>query len=170
MAETFQQYTARMLSLAEGADPLTVLSTTPARIATLVAGRPLDDLRWTPTPGRWSIVQILSHLADTEIVFAYRVRMMLSASGTTIQAFDQDAWSRSQHADASDPYASMALFAAVRASMVGLLRSLTDEELDRYGMHEERGKETVRHLMRMYTGHDRNHLAQIERLVTDARA
>lgn len=88
MKETFQEYTARMLSLAEGVDPLSVLVTTPARIGTLLMGRSPADLRWTPEPGRWSIAEIALHLADVEIVFAYRVRMILSAPGTPIQAFN----------------------------------------------------------------------------------
>ena len=92
--------------------------------------------------------------------------MILAASGTAIQAYDQDAWSRAQHAEASDAQHSLALFTAIRESMVRLLRGLTDEELERYGMHSERGRESVRHLLALYAGHDRNHLAQIERLLT----
>ena len=166
MKETFAEYTARMLSLSAGADPLEVLSTTPAAIARWIDGRSLGELQRPPGPGRWSVAQIVSHLADAEIVFAYRVRMILSASGTPIQAFDQDAWSRVTRAEASDPRQSQALFAAIRASMLPLLRGLSEEELERYGMHAERGRETVRHLLSLYAGHDRNHLAQIERLLT----
>jgi hypothetical protein len=165
MKETPQQYTARMLSLAEGSDPLTVLATTPGRVGALLAGRTCSDLQRTPEPGRWSIAQIVSHLADVEIVLAYRLRMILSAPGGRIQAFDQDAWVGSQHAERSDAQVSLPLFAAIRASTVRLLGSLTDEELDRFGMHAERGQESIRHMMRMTTGHDRNHLAQIERLI-----
>lgn len=165
MKETPQQYTARMLSLAEGSDPLTVLATTPGRVGALLAGRASSDLQRTPEPGRWSIAQIVSHLADVEIVLAYRLRMILSAPGGPIQAFDQDAWVVAQHAERSDVQVSLGLFAAIRASTVRLLGSLTDEELDRFGMHAERGQESIRHMMRMTTGHDRNHLAQIERLI-----
>ena len=85
---------------------------------------------------------------------------------TPIQAFDQDAWSRALHAESSDTHRSLTLFAAIRESMLPLLRGLNAEELDRYGMHSERGKESVRHLLALYAGHDRNHLAQIERLLT----
>ena len=53
----------------------------------------------------------------------------------------------------------------MRAALLRLLRGLNDEELDRFGMHAERGKESVRHLISLYAGHDLNHLAQIERLV-----
>ena len=170
MNETPQQYTARMLSLAEGLDSLAILATTPGRVGALLAGRSAGDLQWMPEPGRWSVAQIVSHFADVEIVLAYRIRTILSAPGGPIQAFDQDAWVTAQHAERSDAHVSLSLFAAIRASTVRLLGSLTEEELDRFGMHAERGKESIRHVMRMTTGHDRNHLAQIERLVVDARA
>jgi len=166
MTETFQEYTARLLSLSAGADPFEVLAATPHTIAGWIAGRSTSDLQRAPSPGRWSVAQIVAHLADAEIVFAYRVRMILSSSGTPIQAFDQDAWSRVQHAESSDPRRSLALFTAIRESMLPLLRGLNDDELERYGMHAERGKESVRHLLALYAGHDRNHLAQIERQLT----
>ena len=165
MTETAQQYTARMLSLAEGLDPLTSLATTPGRVGALIAGRSTDDLQRSPEPGRWSVAQIVSHLADVEIVMAYRIRMILSTPGGPIQAFDQDAWVASQHADKGDAHASLALFTAIRAATVRLFGSLTDDELERFGMHAERGVESIRHIMRMTTGHDRNPLAQIERLI-----
>lgn len=166
MTETFQEYTARLLSLSAGADPFEVLASTPRTIAGWIANRRSADLQRAPSPGRWSIAQIVAHLADAEIVFAYRVRMILSTSGTAIQAYDQDAWSRVQRAEKSDAHRSLALFSAIRESMLPLLRGLTDEELERFGMHAERGKETVRHLLALYAGHDRNHLAQIERQLT----
>lgn len=166
MIETFQEYTARMLSLLGDADPLDVLAATPGTIAKQLAGRSLDDLRRAPAPGRWSVTQIVAHLADSEIVFAYRVRMILSSPGVAIQAYDQDAWLLARHAESSDPHQSLALFTAVRQSMLPLWRGLTSEELDRHGIHSERGRETLRHLRALCAGHDRNHLAQIERLLT----
>jgi hypothetical protein len=164
MTETFEEYTARLLALAADDDPFSVLQSTPSRIARVIEGFGAGELQWSPSQERWSIAQIVTHLADSEIVFAYRVRMILSASGTALQAYDQAAWLRSQHAERSDAHASLGLFRAVRESMVALLRRLTPEELDRYGMHPERGKESIRHLLRLYAGHDRNHLAQIEGL------
>jgi tRNA-binding EMAP/Myf-like protein len=165
MSETFEQYTARLLGLLGDDDPLPVLASTPERLGRLIAGRSPADLQWSPETGRWSIAQILSHLADAEIVLAYRMRMILSSPGTAIQAFDQDAFVRSQHAEAADACESLALFAAVRGATLRLLRGLTDEERDRFGIHAERGRESIRHLERLNAGHDRNHLAQIERLI-----
>ena len=164
MKETFQEYSARLLSLSAGKDPLAVLEATPGRIASLIAGRDAGELRRSPGPGRWSVVQIIAHLADAEIVGAYRFRMILAAPGTPIQAFDQDDWARAMKYEAADPHAALALFEALRAAQLRLWRGLNDDELDRFGIHAERGKESVRHLLSLYAGHDLNHLAQIERL------
>lgn len=167
MSETFQEYSARLLSLSKGQDALSVLAATPGRIGALVGGRSAADLRWTTSPSRWSIAQIVTHLADAEVVAAYRFRMILACPGTPIQAFDQDVWAREMSYETRDAAASLALFAALRASLLQLVRGLDDEKLDRSGIHAERGKESVRHLIGLYAGHDLNHLAQIERLIAE---
>jgi hypothetical protein len=166
VSETFQEYSARLLSLSAGKDPLAVLEATPGRIGTLIEGRDAGQLRRSPGPGRWSVGQIIAHLADAEIVGAYRFRMILAAPGTPIQAFDQDDWARAMKYEAADPQASLALFHSLRAAQLRLWRGLNGEELDRFGIHAERGKESVRHLLSLYAGHDLNHLAQIERLAS----
>jgi tRNA-binding EMAP/Myf-like protein len=165
MTETFDQYTARMLALAGDDEPLAVLAETPARLGRLLAGRSAADLQGSPGPGKWSIAEIVAHLADAEIVLGYRARMILASTGAAIQAFNQDAFVRTQHAESSDACESLSLFASLRTSTLRFFRRLSEEELDRFGIHAERGKETLRHLRRLYAGHDRNHLAQIERLL-----
>jgi tRNA-binding EMAP/Myf-like protein len=167
VSETFQAYAARLLSLSAGQDPLTILATTPARIGSLLAGRSMKDMQWTTAPSRWSIAQILAHLSDAEIVGAYRFRMILAAPGTPIQAFDQDDWAREMSYDRRDPTASLALFTALRRALLRLVASLDDAKLDRFGVHAERGQESVRYLLGLYAGHDLNHLAQIERLIAE---
>jgi hypothetical protein len=168
MRETFEQYSARILALSAGSDPMSILASTPSRIREFIDGRAPEVLHHAP--GRWSIAQIVSHLSDAEIVFAYRVRMILSEPGGPIAAYDQEKWSAAQHAETSDPHASLALMTAIRESTIRLLRGLNDEELDRYGIHAERGKESVRHLIKLYAGHDRNHLAQIEKVLAEQGA
>jgi hypothetical protein len=162
MKETFAEYSARLLGLAAGTDAVEVLGSTPDRIAALIAGHSAAALQRRPSADRWSIAEIVHHLSDSEIVLAYRVRMILSVPGTPLPAYDQDSWSRAQHAGATDAHASLALFAALRTALLALLARLNDEELDRYGLHAERGRESIRHLTRLHAGHDRNHLAQIE--------
>jgi tRNA-binding EMAP/Myf-like protein len=166
MPETPQTYTARLLALAAGADALEILASTPRRIGELLAGPTVAELRRQPSPRRWSVAQIVSHLADSELVFAYRVRQILAAPGTPIQAYDQEAWASALHYDANDAFEALALLTVLRAANIRLLAPLDAEERRRFGTHSERGEESITQLMSLQAGHDRNHLAQIERLVT----
>ncbi len=165
MPETFQEYARRLLSLIQGADPREILASTPSRIGAMLARHSTAHLRSQPPEGRWSVAQIVSHLADAEVVFAYRVRRILAAPGSAIEPFAQNDWVESQHAAESDAHASLALFTAIRLSMLRLIARLSDPELDAYGEHAERGRESIRYLTSLMAGHDRNHLAQIARLV-----
>ncbi len=99
-------------------------------------------------------------------MFAYRVRQILAAPGTPVQAYDQEAWASALHYDANDAFEALALLTVLRAANTRLLASLDAEERRRFGTHSERGEESITQLMSLQAGHDRNHLAQIERLVT----
>jgi hypothetical protein len=165
MQETPQQYIQRMLGLAEGQEPLKVLAATPRKLDRLIGRAPAAKLRKRPAPGKWSAGEILAHLADSEIVVGWRMRQILGAPGTPIQAFDQDAWAATGHYEKRDPRKSLELFRAVREGNLALLKSLTPEQWKACGMHAERGVETIEHIVRMEAGHDLNHLAQVERIV-----
>jgi hypothetical protein len=71
------------------------------------------------------VVEILAHLADTEIVGGYRIRMILGAPGTPIQGFNQDAWVTSGHYDERDPRKSVEQFRTFREANLALLKSIT---------------------------------------------
>lgn len=164
MQETPKQYTRRILSYTRGRDPLLVQQTTPGRIAQAIRRLKPQQMRWRPAPGKWSIGEILAHLAETELVGGYRLRMILSKNGTPIQAFDQDIWARNSRYDKLDPKQSFSTFRTLRECNLTLLKSLPRSKWSRYGMHAERGKETVRRVTEMFAGHDLNHLQQIGRI------
>jgi hypothetical protein len=168
MVETPQQYIQRILAFAGARDPVEVLRGTAPAIDALIAVRSPADLRWTTSPERWSATAIIAHLADAEIVASYRLRMILSAPGVAIQAFDQNAWAATFRYGDRDAGESLALFRMLRDSWLKMVGGMDESCLDRYGMHEERGKETVRHLLRLYAGHDLNHLQQIGRILDEA--
>ncbi|HYL10040.1 MAG TPA: DinB family protein [Candidatus Acidoferrales bacterium] len=169
MNETPQEYTQRILGYVDGKNAVTVQKSTPKKIERLIARLSPAQLRRRPAPEKWSITEILAHLAETELVCGYRMRMILSANGTPIQAFDQDAWARSGNYAKTDAKASLKMFRMLRESNLALLRSLPKERWDCFGMHEERGKETIAHMTRMFAGHDVNHLTQIEHLAKGSR-
>src|SRR6202795_334947 len=99
MSETVQQYTQRILANAQGQDPIKVQSATAKRLARLIKGVPTSKLRKRPAPDKWSVAEILAHLADIEIVVGWRMRSILGTPGTPVQAYDQNAWVISGHYD-----------------------------------------------------------------------
>ena len=103
MKETPQEYIKRITSYVEGEQPLKVQAATPKKLERLIKGASVSKLRKRPAPDKWSVVEILAHLADTEIVGGFRVRMILGTPGTPIQGFNQDAWVTSGHYDKRDP-------------------------------------------------------------------
>lgn len=165
MKETPQEYIRRVTSYVEGEQPLKVQTATPKRLERLIRGVPLSKLRKHPAPNKWSVVEILAHLADTEIVGGYRIRMILGAPGTPIPGFDQDAWVTSGHYGKRDPRKSLEQFRALREANLALLKSITPGQWKHHGIHSERGVETVEHIVRMFAGHDLNHIQQIERIL-----
>ena len=165
MNETAQQYIHRITGYVEGKQPLTVQTATAKKLERLIKGVATSRLRKRPAPDKWSVSEILAHLADTEIVGGFRMRMILGAPGTPIAAFDQDSWVTSGHYEKRDPRKSLAQFGVLREANLALLKSLTPDQWKHYGMHSERGQETIEHIVRMFAGHDLNHIQQIERIL-----
>jgi hypothetical protein len=163
--ESPSQYVQRILSNIEGEDPLQVLGATAGRLRAIVRDSPAETLRRKPAPDKWSAVQIIAHLADAEIVASWRMRSILAHDGVPIQPFDQDEWVTNLKYEATDPAESVALFEATRTANLQLLSRVDPKQLEHHGMHAERGRETIAHLIRLYAGHDLNHLKQIEELV-----
>src|SRR5208283_3949265 len=116
-------------------------------------------------PGSSRITPANKPACRTPIVGGYRVRMILGAPGTPIPGFNQDAWVTSGHYDKRDPRKSVEQFRVLREANLALLKSLTPEQWKHHGIHSERGEETVEHIVRMFAGHDLNHIQQIERML-----
>jgi hypothetical protein len=162
MKETVQQYIDRITEYVEGKEPLTVQRATATKLARLIDGIALGKLRKRPAADKWSVSEILAHLADAEIVGGFRMRLILGAPGTPITAFDQDSWVLSGHYEKRNPHKSLELFRTLREANLALLKSLTPAQWKQYGTHSERGQETIEHIVRMFAGHDINHLRQVE--------
>lgn len=165
MKETPQEYVQRILGYLGGQDPLSIQRRTPKELERLLKGAAASRLQQRPAPGKWSVTEILAHLADTEIVASWRIRAILGAPGTPLQAFDQDAWVAAGHYDRRDPRASLELFRVLREVNLALFQTLTPEQWKHYGMHAERGVETVEHMVRLFAGHDLNHTRQVEQIL-----
>jgi hypothetical protein len=164
MRETPKQYTKRILNYQQGKDPVSILWSTPGKVAALLRGHSRKRLATRPGLGKWSVAEILAHLADAELVTGFRMRLILGANRTPIQAFDQDAWADFSRYGKQDPYLSLEAFRVQRERNVRLLKSLPKRMWGHYGLHSERGKETIKRVVKMTAGHDINHLKQVERI------
>ena len=165
MAETPQQYTKRILSHSEGKDAVKVQKATPVKLKSLTRKLKKAQLTKRPAPGKWSIAEIIAHLADAELVVSFRMRLMLGSNGTPIQAFDQDVWASLFDYASHDPAVSLEGYRVGRERNLRMFKSLTPEMWERFGMHSERGRETVRRVCEMMAGHDLNHLKQIRAIL-----
>ena len=159
-------YTRAVLGLLGDRDPLAVLARTPAELESVIAGLSPDDLAQPEEPGKWSMLQVIRHLADSEIVWGYRIRRILAEDRPAIEGYDQDRWAGGLHYDRADLAESLAEHKALRTGHLRLLRSLDAAQRRRVGVHSERGEESIEHLMRMYAGHDVLHLNQLARIRT----
>lgn len=160
-----QAYVKSILELLGDGDPLEVQSRTANELRSLVSGLSPERLDRPEKPGKWSIGQVVRHLADSELVCAWRLRLVIAQDRPAITGYDQDAWAARLGGSYPDAAAAIAVFETVRRANLGLLRSLSPADWERVGMHVERGAESVRLMARLYAGHDLVHLRQIRRIL-----
>ena len=158
-------YAARLLAYTEGKDPLAMQSELPAILAELIRGVPQAKLAKSPAPGKWSVGEILAHLAEDELTSSWRYRQMLEQDGVALAGFDQDLWAKLGNYAGWKPDEALEMFRLLREANLRMLRALSPEQWQRSGVHAERGRITVRDLARHMAGHDRNHLDQIRKIL-----
>jgi hypothetical protein len=158
-----------MLGNIEGKDPLAVQRQTAGKLARLIRGLSRKQLTRKPAPDKWCIAEIMAHLVDTEIVGSWRMRHIIGHSGQPIQAFDQNVWANTFEYAKRDAAKSLEVFRVLRENNLAMLKALPKELWENYGLHQERGKESIAHIVRMYAGHDLNHMTQVEKIVKNHR-
>jgi hypothetical protein len=159
-----QAYTAAILNLLGDRDPMSVLPETPAAILRAFAGMTVAQVAQPEAPGKWSIRQVVQHLADSELVWGYRLRMVLAQVRPPLTGFDQDQWAARLHYDEADVGTALEEFGVLRRANLRLLARASPDDITRVGVHAARGEESVGHMLRMYAGHDLLHLAQLARI------
>jgi len=170
MQETAEQYIHRILGYVEGQDAIKVQRATAAKLRKAISGFTSKQLKWRPEPAKWSIAEIIAHLADAEIVASWRMRSVIGENGVTIQPFDQDAWASAFKYQGRDAKKSLEVFRVLRENNLAMLNEIPRETWENYGMHLERGKESIAHLARMFAGHDTNHVLQVEGIVKQLKS
>jgi len=118
------------------------------------------ELDARPAPGKWSAREITHHLADSEMIAAIRLRMLLAEDAATIRAYDQKLYAGRLHYD-RPIQASLAAFRAARESTADLLERMTEIEWARQGTHSERGRYSPDKWLEVYAQHAHTHAEQI---------
>lgn len=159
-------YAARLLAYTEGKDPVAMQAEMPGILAELIRGVAQAKLAKSPAPGKWSVGEILAHLAEDELTSSWRYRQMLEQDGVALAGFDQDLWAKLGNYSVWRPHESLEMFRLLREANLRMLRALSPGQWQRSGVHAERGRITVSDLARHMAGHDRNHLDQIRKILS----
>lgn len=158
-------YTRALLDVLGTRDPLEVLGELCGWLEKRTS--PLDEaaLRRPEAPGKWSVIEVVQHLADSDLVFGFRLRMVLTENKPVLQGYDQDAWARTFHYRQIELETALDQLRALRAANFHVLRGLEPAQLERLGLHSERGPESAGFLLRLMAAHDLVHRRQIDRIV-----
>lgn len=158
------EYARRLLNRIGDRDMFEVFEATPAALRACFDGVDDEVMRRPEAAGKWSMIEVAQHLADSDMVVGARVRMMLAEDRPAIAAYDQDLWVKNLRYRDAVLEDVLAQFNALRAANLRLARRLGPAELARFGIHSERGGESVGYTLRLQAAHDLVHLDQIARI------
>jgi hypothetical protein len=144
---------------------LDALRSTVADLVALTSNRSPRELQHIPQRGEWSAAQVATHMADAEMVYSVRIRMMLTDDNPTLVAYDQEAWAERLSMSDESIAGAIARFRILREANLRVYESLEEAEWDRVGTHDEQGTVSIRGTVETLIGHDRAHLDQIRKLL-----
>jgi hypothetical protein len=157
-------YIAGLLHLLGDHDPVIILRESPAALQRFLDTVPTQIVASPEAPGKWSIREVVQHLADSELVGGFRLRMILAHDRPPLAGYDQDLWARRLRYRDVEVRDAFEQFSAIRRANVRIWERLNPTDLARAGIHGERGEESLEHLRRLYAAHDLLHLQQLERI------
>jgi hypothetical protein len=139
----------------------------PEILATVLTGAAGDEVDWAPAPGKWTIRQIVAHLADAELVYAQRLRAVIAEETPPLTAFDQDLWAQNLDYARRKPAQSLESLRRIRAENHELLKGLPEAAFDRTGVHSERGPMKLRDLLLHMSEHVESHARHLQTIRTE---
>ena len=168
-ARAATSYVRALLDLLGNRDPVTVMAELIPWLDDRIREVPENAMRQPEARGKWSVIQVIQHLADSELVMGYRIRMILTQDRPPLPGYDQDQWAGEFQYEQIPLALALGQLRGLRAANHHLWTRLTPEQLDRVGLHAERGPESVGHLLRLLGGHDLVHRRQIDRILASVR-
>ncbi len=167
MKETFEQYIDRILSYSgtKTRAHRAILERTPRELSRWIDGVSRPRLTKSPKRGKWSARDILAHLADIEVLWGFRLRLVLGQNEVPLVGMDQDVWAKRYRR--VDPRGALATFVALRRANLELIDGLRPADYRRWGQHSQFGRLTIARMVALLAGHDINHSRQIEAILSN---
>ena len=161
-------YVQALLDVIGTRDPLAVMAELVPWLDNRLRDISEPELRRPEAPGKWSVLQVVQHLADSDMVMGYRIRMILTQDRPPLPGYDQDQWAGVLQYNEVPIAIALGQLRSLRAANLHLWTRLTRQQLERVGLHAERGPESVDHLLRLLGAHDLVHRRQIDRILSVA--
>jgi DinB family protein len=161
-------YVRALLDLLGSRNPIEVLGELRPWLDQRVRGVPERTLRRPEKPGKWSVIGVIQHLADSDLVAGFRIRMVLTEDRPALQGYDQDRWASELRYEEVDLEQALNQLGGLRAANLHLWSHLTPAQLERVGLHSERGPESTGHLIQLMAAHDLVHRRQVDRILAAA--
>lgn len=146
----------------DGRDVVEILRATPVELQQFIDGKTAAEMDVPTAAGKWSLREILAHMADCELVWAWRIRQALETPGAMVAAFDQDVWATRYAAYSAE--LAWTTFVALREWNLAVLTTVTATERLNELTHPERGTFALQELLEMIAGHDLNHIVRLRDL------
>lgn len=162
-------YREKSFALLGDRDPIPVMEETAGILGGIVTQHTSDLLRARPFPGKWTPNEVIGHLGDAEWALGFRVRVILAEEKPAILGMDQNLWVTAQRHNDRNPRDLVEMFRGLRLFNLPIWKQLTPDDLQRVGMHDERGPESLDTMLRMYAAHDLHHIDQINRYLEAAK-
>ena len=160
-----EDYKARFASYVAGKDVLAMQREAPRTLARLIENVPEERLKAKPAPGKWSVTEIIAHMAEDELISSWRYRQRIEHDTPELRDFDQDLWATLGDYAAWQSGEALEMFRLLREANLRMFAKLTPAQWERTGIHAERGKITVRGQCTHMAAHDINHIEQVQRIL-----
>lgn len=165
-----QAYREKIFKFVGDRDPLEVMAQTASKLSDIVRQHSSAVLRARPFAGKWTPNEVIGHLVDSEWVYGYRLRLILSEDNPPILGTSQEFWVERLRYNEREPSELVELFRKLRELNLEQWRRTSPPDLERTGQHNERGPESLGVMLRLLAGHDLSHLDQIARYLEATKA
>jgi uncharacterized damage-inducible protein DinB len=131
------------------------------RLRKAVADLGPEQLKARPVPGRWSTLEVVCHLVDSEQAWCHRMKRVIAEERPLLIGYDETRFTATLPYHEADLEEELALLERMRKQMAHILRGLPDSAWSRTGVHNERGLITLEEMLRAEAEHVPHHLAHI---------